>query len=80
MKDWHFDNLSKKGKDELKIKIQQFTPICKECCQFIHSEMFKKYLALKDEENRENENKKDNNNNGNVVNRLYNKVRQMKFI
>ncbi len=57
------------------LKVISITPICKECAEYIQSEIFRNYLEQnkkKDEESDEDDNIKGN--------RVYNKARKMKFI
>lgn len=51
--------------------------MCKECVGHLHREMVRKYLEVKGHGGKKEEEKKDDGAAGG--NRLYNKVRQMKF-
>ena len=77
LKEWTFEKLSRNdNKDKEELNIQGNTPICKDCANYVHSEMLKKYMKSKSEE--EIGEKKENE--GGVVIRLYNKVKHMKFM
>lgn len=74
MKEWTFEKLAKNNKGE-EMKLQENTPVCKDCANYIHSEMLKKYVQSKSEDKKEEKKESEG-----VVNRLYNKVKNLKFM
>jgi hypothetical protein len=80
LKDMQFNKQFRERKNaEPEFKVLAITPICKECASYIQSEMFRQDVEIKSN-GEDDHDEKDKKPDEGIVNRLYNKVRKMKFM
>lgn len=89
LKYMQFNKQFRERKDaEGEMKVLPGTPMCKECAIYVQADMIKQYLEKQnigdkeesDNSSSESEEEKMQDNGGGIINRAYNKIRQMKFM